>query len=790
MTAEEIPFLLQALEADPGNWNTRRYLAEHYMRSGDEQTAVSLLSTAPNSPDTEDHCLFAARVIAPHSTKRAHHILDSFLVHHASSARIHYLKGKLYQAQGAEDKAGTHFKVAMVVNPNLEAEADQLLQVAPVQLEGMGEVTPVTLPRIDEVTSQVKPITSPTPAAPVAAAAVAAAPLPVEEGEVALDDSESTPDVAPLAPVSIVEEVEPEAEAEVVAVQPEEISPILPPGAAAAAAVGAAAVPIAEAQSAADLATLEATGPILPPSEAAESAADVVHAIEAEGAGDSDDLLAEIVERQTAMVAAMADTSDETMEKPVVQETKSTGEKVSAIAIAIVAHVALAILLALSLMAIPNEKPPQIYAAVSNVDSDTDLEKSEVVKPTTQKVSPASQQLEVLTVSDYSDVAMPTVDVTTVSDVIGMTADQGVDFGTSFGMPGGGTGMSAIPPSMAGRCSMGQRMARLKESGATTKCEAAVRNALRFLKNNQNEDGSFGKEYPVAMTGLCILAYLGHCETPDSVEFGKTVVGATNYLMERAAKSDHPTGAIMSPGGKAAYENAIAAYALAEMYTMTKASGAAKRIPKLESTMKKSIKVIIDGQGSDGGWVYGYGKGGNGDSSVAGWQFQAMKAAHNTGERITGLDRALDKGLDFFKACIASDGSISYRRQPNKPKPTLAGVGALAFEMWDPEAKEVERIHEYLRKAKVGKGNVQIYDWYYTMQAFFLEGGEWWPKWNDYAMEKILAAQIDDGSFARAAGGHGPKEALTKNIYATALCTLMLEVYYRYLPTTQKNFGN
>jgi hypothetical protein len=786
VTAEEIPYLLQALEADPGNWNTRRYIAEHHMRSGEETTAASLLTTAPNAPDTEDHCLFAARVVAPHSTKRAHHILDSFLVHHASSARVHYLKGKLYQVQGSDDKAATHFKVAMVVNPNLEAEADALLQVAPVQLEGLGEAEPVLLPQIEDANSQVKPISSPVaPAAVASVVSIAASdPLPVEEGEVVMDDSESTPDVVPFAPAAIVDE--PEEVVEVAAIAPGEISPIVPPSSV------SAAVPIASAYSANELANLEATGPIIPPSEAAESSVDVVHAVEAEGDGESDDLLADIVSRQTAMVAAMADTSDEVMEKPLVKETKSTGEKVSAIAIAIIAHLVILLLLGLAVMAIPSEQPPQIYAAVSNVDSDTDLEKSEVVKPTTQKVSPAAQQLDVLTVAAFSDVAMPTVDVSTTSDVMGMSADQGVDFGTSFGMPGGGAGMSNIPPSMAGRCSMGQRMARLKESGATTKCEGAVRNALRFLKNNQNEDGSFGKEFPVAMTSLCILAYLGHCETPDSVEFGQSVVKATNYLMQVASKSDHPSGAILSPkGGKAAYENGIAAYALAEMYTMTKASGASKRIPKLESTMKKSIKVIIEGQGSDGGWVYGYGKGGNGDASVSGWQFQAMKAAHNTGENIGGLDRALDKGVKYFMASQAPDGSISYRRTPLKSKSTLAGVGALAFEMWGAgDSPEAAKTHEYLVKTHIGKGNVQIYDWYYTMQAFFLEGGEDWTKWNEYAMQKILEAQIDDGSFARAAGGHGPKEAVTKNIYATALCTLMLEVYYRYLPTTQKNFGN
>lgn len=783
MSADEIPFLLEALEAEPSNWNIRRYLAEHYMRAGDEPTAASLLTTAPNAPDSEDHALFAAQIAARHSVKRAHHILDSFLVHHASSSRVHYLKGRLYQIQGNEDKAKTHFRVASIVNPNIEAEADALLAVAPVQLAGMDLVEPVLLPKIDQATSHVRPMTGPAPAAKPGSA-----PRPVafvdESSEDSLGIPAETPDVEPLGPISepvavtAVDDEEPEvAPVAVAAISP--ISP--PPGNSQAYAV----------RNVAELANLEATGPIMSPTKAAEDHDAVVHLMEDDGDGEPDDLLSEIVMRQTAMVAAMSANAGDMVTKPGVIEKKTAGEKVSAVAIAILAHVALIFLLMFAVMAAQPEKPPEIYAAVSNVDSDTDLEKTEIIKPTTQKVSPAAQQMPVMTVAAFSDVAMPSVDVSNVSPITGMSAEQGVDFGSSFGMPGGGAGMSNIPPSMAGRCSMGQRMSRLKESGATTKCEAAVRSALRFLKQNQNEDGSFGKEYPVAMTGLCILAYLGHCETPDSVEFGDTVTRATLFLIENSKSSDHPSGAMLSKGGgKAAYENGIAAYALAEMVTMTKASGASKRIPSLESAMKKGIKAIIEGQGSDGGWVYGYAKGGDGDSSVSGWQFQAMKAAHNSDTNISGLEKALDKGIEYFKAAQAPDGGISYRRSTRTAQAGLGGVGALAFMMWgEEESKEKEMVFDWLNKNRLGKGNVHTYDWYYTMQAYFLEGGEPWKAWNDYAMEKILAAQIDDGSFAKAAGGHGPKDPLTKNIYATTLCTLMLEVYYRYLPTTQKNFG-
>ena len=284
---------------------------------------------------------------------------------------------------------------------------------------------------------------------------------------------------------------------------------------------------------------------------------------------------------------------------------------------------------------------------------------------------------------------------------------------------------------------------------------------------------------------------LGHCETPDSVEFGNTVTKATMYLLERAKKSDHKYKAIMSPGGKAGYENAICTYALCEMFTMTNASGSAARLPRLQSAMKQGVKAIIEGQitrgAEEGGWDYGY-RHGTGDGAVTGWQFQALKAASNTGERFTGLEKAMERAIKWFKHAQTPQGGTSYR--PSKDKTErhgLAGVGTLAFLMIGDEGPEFKKSSENLEKHYI-KGNPHGYTWYYVMQSFFLHGGESWKKWNEFAMPKILNAQADDGRF-KIPGGHGPKDPVAKAVYETCLSTLMLEVYYRYLPTSQKNFG-
>ena len=777
MTADEIPFLLNALEAEPENWNTRRYLAEHYLRNNDESTALSLVTTAPAAPDTEDHALFATQLAGGHSLKRAHQIVDSFLLNNASSARAHLLKAHMYQLQGKDDKAATHQRVASVLDPHMGADGVNPLEVPPMQLDGYAEATAVPMPGLEKAalrtTGQVS-VASLAPAAEAAPSVPGVAPIkpptsPTETAAPAAEAAETVAEADDGADVSSTLE-------EIPAATPD-VTPLAPPTAPADPLPNRTAEQIA----------MEGTGLVVTPLTAAHDPSSVVEAIDLEGDEEPEDLVSQIVERQTAMVAAMSGTTDEMTRKPEVTQVKNTNEKVSSIAIAVIAHVVILGLFTLVAMNLPENKPPEIYASVSSVDSSDDMQANELKKPQVAQQQPAPATQQVLSSNVLSEVAMPSVDTAVDSAIIGMGSDMGVDFGMSFSPPGGSSGMSAIPPSMAGRCSMGQRMARLKESGATTKCESAVRKALRFLKDNQNEDGSFGNEYPAAMTGLVILAMLGHCETPESVEFGQTVTKATMYLMGRAKDSDHRYKAIHSPKGKPGYENAICTYALAEMYTMTKASGSAARIPRLESTMKQGVKAIIEGQLDRGGWNYGYG-GGTGDGSVTGWQFQALKAASNTGENISGLDKAMKKGIEWFKFAQSPQGGTSYRpASAKKEQRGLAGVGTLAFLMAGYEGEEFDKSIKNLEDNYI-KGNPHGYAWYYIMQAFFLHGGDSWRKWNEFAMPKILETQAEDGRF-KIPGGHGPKDPVAKAVYETALTTLMLEVYYRYLPTTQKNLG-
>jgi hypothetical protein len=79
-----------------------------------------------------------------------------------------------------------------------------------------------------------------------------------------------------------------------------------------------------------------------------------------------------------------------------------------------------------------------------------------------------------------------------------------------------------------------------------------------------------------------------------------------------------------------------------------------------------------------------------------------------------------------------------------------------------------------------------LYAWYYHTQACLMFGGAAWNKWNRWFQDELVAVQSPDGSWPVPGGkGHGPGGAKSKTVWDTTLCVLMLEVFYRYMPTTQ-----
>ena len=461
-----------------------------------------------------------------------------------------------------------------------------------------------------------------------------------------------------------------------------------------------------------------------------------------------------------------------------------TKERMSAILVAIVIHLVLILALTFWAISSPPPEPPQISVSSIANSGEASLESQTMKKMTQKTASAVSSMQSVVTSTAFSSFSVPNTMTADTSLTMVAMSDSDAGFGMSMSGFGDVSNMGAIPAGMQSRCSMSQRMKRLRESGGEDRAERAVREGLEFLSTKQNkETGAFGEEYLVAMTGLSLLAYLGHCETPESPKFGDSVVNAALFLMDKCLKNDGRMSS--SPGSHEAYEHAIATYALCELYTMTKESG--KEIPRLESVLKKAVSVIVDAQTKNGGWPYGFTGQGNEDMSVSGWQIQALKAAHNTGRSFSGVDKALDNAIKKYIPSIQdSEGAFKYNPDHAKGKPTLTGAALLALYIWDAkETPTYQKGFKYLtEKYKNPSPGGDFYSPYYNTQVFFLHEGPEWDNYNKQFQPRLLDAQNKDGSWLKDGGARKDTQVLN-----TAWAILMLEVYYRYLPTTDKVSG-
>jgi hypothetical protein len=328
--------------------------------------------------------------------------------------------------------------------------------------------------------------------------------------------------------------------------------------------------------------------------------------------------------------------------------------------------------------------------------------------------------------------------------------------------------------------------------------EPAVMKALEWLRDNQHPNGSWtkdgggGKGFNAGYTGLALLAFLAHGETPASAEFGPTVAKGIRFLVE----NQDARGMLQPVGGNTGYGHAIGTYALAEAYTMTDNI-------LLKEPLQRAVKVITDGQMPNGGYDYNYKKEARNDLSISSWQLQALKAAYIS--KATGpetqkfLQSAMEGMLSGSKIAATGGRGFKYSvtgKDVGGASKTVSAAGTLALHLAgrakSSEAKEaVDYLSRYTETEQLPKWDAEghaghggeIYYWYYAVQAFFHEDpdGKNFKRFMPAMVKALAQNQADDGHWLCYSEG-GEKMGKTLN---TAMGALGLMVYYRYLPTTQ-----
>jgi len=395
---------------------------------------------------------------------------------------------------------------------------------------------------------------------------------------------------------------------------------------------------------------------------------------------------------------------------------------------------------------------------------------------------------------DVPDLAIPMGGMSVGAGFGSMGAGGGFGMGKSIG---GQPGFTSLPATMKSRCNPVERLQKLKDSGGSPECEKAVSNALEYLKTKQNADGSWGTAFQGAMTGFALLCYFGRCETPDSIFYGENVMKGILYLIELSRKNDGMMASAKTGNG-GVYEHGIATYALGEMYALARLGS--KSLPGMREAFENGVKVIIKNQLPTGGWGYastgGYRDSGGSDPSVTGWHYQALKAAKLSGLNFPGLHQSIDKAMKYYASIQTRDGGFggANREAGAYTQWTMTGVAVLGLQtLGHGEQAKIKKgvkwAYDFYQKEPPLWKDANLYAWYYVAQIFFQNGGVEWKYWNDTALPEILAHQNKDGSWDTPTNVLGANSGGNK-IYPTALCTLMLEVYYRYLKVGDREEGS
>lgn len=330
--------------------------------------------------------------------------------------------------------------------------------------------------------------------------------------------------------------------------------------------------------------------------------------------------------------------------------------------------------------------------------------------------------------------------------------------------------------------------------GATNESEAAVRAALKWLADNQERDGRWnpdrhhgGKEQRVlgrdrfgagaqadtGISALALLAFLASGHTQEEGLYRENVQRGLEFLV-RSQASDGNLGGQASTYAFM-YCHAMATFALSEAYGMTSDR-------QLEGAVRRAVTYTVTAQNpTTGGWRYNVGD--EGDTSQLGWQLMALKSADLAGIPMPAHTR---QGAIRYLKSVSSGrygGLAAYRPVESASRPmTAEALACRHFLEVPPDSHTASEASQYLMTELPGEGEPNFYYWYYATLGLYQTQGEGWDQWNAALQRELLSRQRDSGEMAGSWdpdtvwGGYGGR------VYTTALATLCLEVYYRFMP--------
>jgi hypothetical protein len=358
--------------------------------------------------------------------------------------------------------------------------------------------------------------------------------------------------------------------------------------------------------------------------------------------------------------------------------------------------------------------------------------------------------------------------------------------------------------------------------------EAALADALGWLAIHQNRAGywdadefmledrwpqqppSDGRGNPVVdvgLTGLALLAFLGNGNTLGGGPYRDHVGRAVEWLLS-VQRDDGLYGEEV--GNSTLYNHAIATLAMSETYRLN------ARPPPLRPSVQQAAGLLMRARNPYGAWRYTLEPNGDNDTSVTGWIVFALKSAQDAGIAVdkscfdgaaAWFDSMTDAhtGRTGYAMGEAGGGPGSYSARPHnearfppEKSESLTAV-ALLCRIFMTDTAQVRRWEDHPDYASLARqldllrakpphwdglgGGTDFYYWYYATYALNQWGGQAWRDWERALGKALLPVQRRADPQDNFFGSWDPLDAWGEEggrVYSTAMCALMMEVYYRY----------
>ncbi len=319
----------------------------------------------------------------------------------------------------------------------------------------------------------------------------------------------------------------------------------------------------------------------------------------------------------------------------------------------------------------------------------------------------------------------------------------------------------------------------VEKMGGSKETEKAVGLALDWFARHQAKDGSWSAEHfddgcgacdgkaevkaDAAMTGMVLLCYLGAGHTHlDEGPYREVVGRALAWLVMRQTSDGDLRG------GETMYGQTVSTVALCEALAMT-------QDPGLTRPAQRAVSFVLARAAGDQ-------RKSERDTSVLGWLVFTVESARRA-------------GIDVPRATFDAAGKwLEFVTVPGMPGRYTYAKGGAASAAMTAEAMFVQQILGHKRDERMMEQSARFvvgtlpkwgegaptYSWYYATLALFQHQGEAWKKWNEALVRELLANQKSEGKMA---GSWEPTDEWSRlggRVYQTAVCTLSLEVYYRY----------